>query len=273
MASYTWDAADYERHSGPQQAWAQNLLDGLDLNGDERLLDIGCGDGKITAALAHRLPEGTVLGIDSAAEMVALAQARYPEDDFSNLRFQRADARELTFREAFDVVFSNSALHWIPEHRPVLQGIARALRPGGRALLQMGAKGNGEALLRTADALIETSPWRPYFKDFGTPYTFCGPSEYRLWLEEARLHPLRVEQVPKDMTHDGPEALARWLRPVLLPYLERLPEAKRDRFIEELVASYVQDHPVDEQGCTHVRMVRLVVEAEKPRRPPREPKA
>jgi trans-aconitate 2-methyltransferase len=115
--SYVWNADDYAKHSSSQYKWAQELIPKLKLSGSEALLDIGCGDGKITAVLAKSLPHGCIVGIDSSENMVTLAQHTFPPDAYPNLSFQRMDARALTFQEKFDHVFSNAALHWITDYR------------------------------------------------------------------------------------------------------------------------------------------------------------
>lgn len=261
--SYRWDAEGYAKRSSPQQKWASELISKLSLQGDERVLDIGCGDGKVTIDIAHALPEGSVVGIDKSEAMIDLARTRYPENDFRNVRFRKLDARRLPFRNEFDVVFSNATLHWIQDHRTVLQGISRSLKTDGKILLQMGGEGNGAEIIRAAEEVIQSSKWARYFTDFSFPYAFYAPEEYRRWLEETGLCPVRAELIPKDMTHDDPDALAAWLQTVFLPYTERVPETERQRFIEEVVERYLEQHPVDEKGRTHVRMVRLEVEAEK----------
>ena len=121
-----WNSEDYARNSTAQAGWALELLDGVPLRGDEDVLDIGCGDGKITAELAARVPRGSVVGIDYSDDMVRLAHERHGASA-RNLRFEPGDARKLESTEAFDLVFSSSVLHWIVDHGPVLRGIRRAL--------------------------------------------------------------------------------------------------------------------------------------------------
>lgn len=259
--SYTWNAEGYANHSTPQQQWAEELLSKLHLEGNEQLLDIGCGDGKITARIARMLPEGSVLGIDSSAEMTELARSSYPRNEFPNLHFRQMDARYLPFENEFDVVFSNAALHWIRNHDPILQGTRHSLKLGGRILLQMGGKGNAAAIFRAADRVIQISKWSSFFKDFTSPYAFYEPEEYRKWLLEHRLEPHRVELIPKQMYHENPTALGDWLQNVFLPYTERVPPPRRRDFIQKVVDQFLEQHPVDEQGRTHVQMMRLEVEA------------
>jgi trans-aconitate 2-methyltransferase len=261
VEKYAWDAGDYERHSVAQQGWARELIAKLALRGDERVLDVGCGDGKVTAEIASAVPSGCVVGIDNSASMVGLARTRLHAGWISNLAFCLADALDLPFCSAFDVAFSNATLHWVRDHPRVLRSIRRSLRAGGRVLLQMGGRGNAAALLDTLQEVVALPAWRECFTGFSFPYAFYGPEQYAPWLREARLRPLRVELIPKDMTHAGAAGLEGWIRTTWLPYTHRVPEASRDAFVRELASRYLARHPLDEAGLAHVAMVRLEVEA------------
>ncbi|MGZ4911398.1 MAG: class I SAM-dependent methyltransferase, partial [Halobacteriota archaeon] len=107
-----WDPEDYHKHSYPQYAFALGLVKRLELRGHERILDIGCGDGKITAELAARVSHGSVLGIDNSAEMILFAQNMFPRSVYPNLSFRLGDAVNLTFSQEFDVIVAFASLHW-----------------------------------------------------------------------------------------------------------------------------------------------------------------
>jgi trans-aconitate methyltransferase len=261
---YTWDAKDYGVNSQNQFQWATELLTKLNLHGDELVLDIGCGEGKITAAIAASLPNARVVGVDSSEQMINLAQKAYPTDHNPNLRFELMDAQKLSFREEFDVAFSNAALHWVLDQKNVLTGVKRSLKSGGKILFQMAGKGNAKAILDIFDELFLMPEWEPYFRDFTFPYAFLSPQEYCAWLVEAGLTPVRVEQIPKDMTHNGAVGLMGWIRTTWLPYTQRLPETQQAKFIEEITKIYLKGSPPDAEGIVHVEMVRLEVEAKKP---------
>jgi trans-aconitate 2-methyltransferase len=260
----SWDAEDYHRHSANQQAWARELFGKLDLRGDERVLDIGCGDGKVTAELAARLRDGRVLGIDSSEAMVRFAREAFPPERHPQLRFAHVDAREMRFGEEFDLVFSNATLHWVVDHGPVLAGIARALVPGGRALLQMAGRGNAATVVEVMAAVIAEPGWHAHFVGFRFPYGFYAPEDYRPWLDQAGLAPLRVDLLSKDMVHAGADGLAGWIRTTWLPYLERVPPSRRDELVGAVVRRYLDRHPADAEGRIHVQMQRLEVEAIRP---------
>lgn len=263
-AGYNWNAEDYARNSQNQFRWAQELIPKLRLKGNEALLDIGCGDGKITAELARCLPGGKAVGVDGSKEMIRLAKEKFSTNAYPKLTFQVMDARNLTFNEEFDVAFSNAALHWIIDQKAVLEGVKRALKPGGRLLFQMAGKGNAKDVLNIIEDLVDSEPWKSFFHGMLFPFGFYDAQEYRMLLQEAGLVAERVELFPRDMKHDGAEGLAGWVRTCWLPFTDRLPDELKARFVQEIVDRYVKGHPADEAGVVHVGMMRIEVEAHKP---------
>ncbi len=266
--SFTWNAADYSKNSPSQQLWARELIEKLEFSGNERVIDIGCGDGSVTAAIASRVPQGAVTGIDNSNEMIRFAKKQFPARFHPNLSFICMDARNLTFSEEFDVAFSSATLHWIVDHRPVLSGIAHALRPGGRVLIQMGGKGNADQVFCVLEVLSDKQRWRGYFEEFSFTYGFFGPEEYRPWLEDAGLDPVRVELIPKDMSYRKREDFAGWIRTTWLPWMSQLPEREKPAFINACIDEYLRMYPADPDGSIHIRMVRLEVVAEKSKKQP-----
>ncbi len=262
--SYRWNASDYASHSSAQFEWARELIDKLHLNGDETVLDIGCGDGKVSAAVAGRFPKGFVVGIDSSREMIELARRNHPHEQIPNLTFQAMDARHIRFTQKFHVVFSNAALHWVMDQKAVLDGVRASINDGGRILFQMGGKGNAEEILAAIRILAAREPWAQYFKGFPFPWAFGDPEEYGKLLIEAGFKPKRVELIPKDMAQKGQEGLAGWIRTTWLPFVERIPDHLREAFVSGIVGEYIKTHPLDANGLVHVRMVRLEVEATGP---------
>lgn len=261
---YKWNPEEYQDNSDNQQKWGVDLITNLKLTGNERVLDIGCGVGNITAAIAERLPKGSIIGIDSSPNMVRQAKKNCPISKHPNLSFMVKDASRMDFVNEFDIVFSNACLHWIKNHLPVLQGIQRGLRSNGRILLQMGGRDNAKHILEVITLLIKQPQWASYFTDFDFPYGFYGPEDYKGWLAETGLINKRLELVPKDMTHDRKDKFAAWIRTTWLPYTQALPASLREQFINELVTEYVKLYPVDCNGYIHVQMNRLEVEAYKP---------
>ncbi len=263
MKTYKWNAKDYESHSQSQQKWAKELIQKLRLKGSENVLDIGCGDGKVTAEIATLVTNGSALGIDNSESMIELAKKKFSGSDYSNLSYQVKDVRSMSYDERFDVVFSNAALHWVKNHKPVLEKIFKGLKNGGQILLQMGGEGNAQEILTVLSKLISSKEWQPFFQNFDFPYEFYGIQEYRKLLSETGFKINRVDLVPKDMIHDQQSDLEGWIRTTWLPYIERVPNDKKDHFIKTICSKYIEEDTTDREGRIHVAMVRLEVEAER----------
>ncbi len=261
---YIWDAEAYRKSSTAQWEWGRELIERLRLRGDESVLDIGCGDGKLTVEIARLAPRGYVVGLDSSPEMIYFARRNFPSERYPNLVWVLMDAEQMNFNGVFDLVFSNSALHWIKDQLSVLKKIKRSLKPSGRVMLRLAGKGNALEVVEVLLDLFRNGKWVEYFHGFQSPYAFCGPEEYEAWLREAGLRPLRVELTPKQMTQPGSEGLAAWIRTTWLPLTQRIPGELREDFIRDLVEGYLERYPPDAEGLVRVSAPRLDVEAINP---------
>ncbi|TAL68871.1 MAG: class I SAM-dependent methyltransferase [Bacteroidetes bacterium] len=262
--TYNWNPELYKQSSSEQIRWALELLSKLKLKGNEHLLDIGCGDGKVTAKIAEMLSTGIVVGIDSSREMIDYARKSFPEREYHNLTFQVLSADSNTFQNEFDCVFSNAALHWVKDQKAVWMGIAQCLKSGGRALIQMAGKGNAQLMFDVLNDFTKQDKWLRYFSDLIMPYNFFGIEEYRKFIETSGMNIQRIELIPKDMLHNGIEGVKGWIKSVWLPYTERVPEDFKKDFIESLAEEYIKVNPPDKNGFVHSVMLRLEVEAVKP---------
>jgi trans-aconitate methyltransferase len=266
-----WNAADYAANSAVQQAWACELIAKLKLRGDEHILDVGCGDGKVTAEIARAVPRGSVTGVDASRQMIAFAKKTFPAKKHPNLAFRVMDARRLQSvvgrvtpcAPPFDVVFSNAALHWVDDHQAILRGAAAVLKPGGRLIVSCGGKGNAQAVFVALRPVMRLVNWWKFFRKMPKPYFFYAPEDYEKWLPRFGFKIGRIKLAPKDATYAGANGLAAWLRTTWLPYTQRVPEDLREEFITTVAERYVAKHPVDESGKVHVRMVRLEIDAVK----------
>lgn len=258
-----WNPEDYAKNSDAQLKWSRELRSHLNLKGNESILDVGCGDGKITADFAATFPSSRVMGIDSSPQMIDYAKKTYPTSQYFNLSFACIDARSINFQHEFDLVFSNATLHWVDNHQAFLKGTSSALRNNGRLITSCGGQGNAADILQVFSELITSQPWSIYFEDFHLPYFFYGLQDYQLWLQQSGLQIKRLELVPKDMTHQGKKGLTGWIRTTWMPFHNRIPKDQQDSFIEQVVNLYLAKIPLDSEGLTHVRMVRLEVEADK----------
>ena len=155
-----WDAQYYNRHSQFQYSEGIDTLSQLKLVGNERILDVGCGDGKLTAYLAQAVPQGFVVGIDISDNMINFAQDVYKT--ISNLSFEQANATELSFNMEFDLVVSQACLHWIKDKKKAIQNMVQSLKPNGRILLRAACAEKNPY----AQSKMETTKlphWKQYF--------------------------------------------------------------------------------------------------------------
>lgn len=260
MSKFEWNAGEYAKYSSAQKTWAAELVEKLNLKGNEQVLDLGCGDGKISAEIARLVPKGSVTGIDNSEDMIKLAKESYPD---KNLTFRVMDAKEIIYNGQFDLVFSNAALHWVDDHRKVLEGIYRCLKPGGRFLIQTGGTGNAAAAFEIINEMALLNEWLPYLKDVKSPYNFLSDKDYELLIPGTGFKPMRIELLQKDMIHDGIEGFKGFIRTTWLPYTMRIPGEKREQFISEAAGLFIRKYPADKDGRVHIGMVRLEAEAVK----------
>jgi len=256
-----WDPRDYAASSSSQARWGRDLIGRVDWQGNEQVLDVGCGDGRLTADLARQVPQGRVLGVDNSQEMIDYARTAHPENEHPNLSFRRMDACFIQLPREYDIVFSNAALHWVADHQAFLHGAARVLRAGGKLVVSCGGKGNASDVFRALRREMRSPAWRPFFRNLERPYFFYGDAEYRQWLPDTGFRPLTIRLVNRDARHKDVEALTGWFRTTWMPYTHRVPPDQRDQFIHAVIQRYLTAHPAKSSGEVAVHMVRLELDA------------
>jgi trans-aconitate 2-methyltransferase len=242
-ASRDWDAATYHRVSDIQLTWALELLERLELRGDEIVVDAGCGSGRVTALLADRVPDGKVYGVDVAPSMVEHAQAAL--GDRATVFCQ--DLVELNLPEPVDVVFSNATFHWVPDHDALFAALHRVLKPGGRLVAQCGGLGNIDAFRKLADEVAAEEPFAPYFAGWQRPWNYATDTDTAQRLKGAGFVEVRSWLEPRSVTPDDPRAFVQTV--CLVRHLDPLPADLRDRFVDR-----VMDHFGDPLVLDYVRL-------------------
>jgi trans-aconitate 2-methyltransferase len=247
-----WDAQTYDRVSDPQFEWGLEVLDRLVLDGNETVLDAGCGSGRLTAELIARLPRGRVVAVDASPSMVELAKARLRDGD----RALVADLAALEVDEEVDAVFSTATFHWIPDHDALFTHLFAALAPGGRLIAQCGGAGNltgfhGEGLASVA----AQEPFAPYFADWAGPWNFATPQDTERRLTQAGFIDVACSLQDRPVRPEEPLAFIETV--CLGHHLERLPEELRKPFAQRVLAAAGGDD-------LEVDYVRLNISARKP---------
>jgi trans-aconitate methyltransferase len=221
-----WNAAQYDAKHAFVYEKAKGLVALLAPEAGERILDLGCGTGALTAEIAERGAE--ILGVDRSEEMISQARKKFPA-----LKFEALDARELRFNAEFDAVFSNAVLHWISEAEQVIARVAQALKPGGRFVAEFGGKGNIRRLVegfhRAFSALGMREP------DGVSPWFYPSVAEYAGLLER---HGLEVREASlfdrPTMLEEGERGLENWIRLFRQTFLEKMGEPNAQQWIQEV---------------------------------------
>jgi trans-aconitate 2-methyltransferase len=224
-----WDAETYDAISDPQFEWGVEVLERLELRGDEHALDAGCGSGRVSERLLERLPGGRLLAVDASEAMVDKARERLGD----RASYLVADLTELEVGERFDLVFSTATFHWVLDHERLFARLRAALRPGGRLVAQCGGEGNVAQHAEAIEAVASRPEFAPHLGELTTMWNFAGPEETEARLRAAGFSEARCWLEPKPVTPEDP--LKFTMTATMVPHLSRLPEELRLPFAEAVL--------------------------------------
>jgi trans-aconitate methyltransferase len=214
-----WDAGLYDGRHGFVWRHGESLVELLTPRPGERVLDLGCGTGHLTARLAEA--GAVVVGLDRSAEMLHQARAAYP-----HLAFVEGDARTFSFAEPFDAVFSNAALHWVRPPEAVAERVAAALKPDGRFVAELGGRGN----VRTIAQALRAAAERLGLPVVAPDWYFPGVAEYATLLEAVGLEVRFAVLFDRPTPLEGDAGLRRWVEMFAGAALGAVPAERRDDF-------------------------------------------
>lgn len=233
-----WDGRRYDEVNGLQRWVADQALAALDLRGDERVLDVGCGDGRVSAELAALVPRGSVLGIDPSPRMLEVARSRITAAA-SALSFDAGAAETMGYRDEFDAVVSFNALHWVADLGEALRRIRAALVDGGTAYLQLVCEGDRPSVEDVTYAVTRREPYAEHLADRPPAYHHRRPDDIAALAAAAglRLVSERVDDLAWDF--GDPESLLAWLRVGFGDWLRPLPDdAAREALLRDAADDY-----------------------------------
>ena len=224
-----WDAETYDAVSDPQFEWGMEVLERLELRGDEVAVDAGCGSGRVTAELADRLPNGRVVAVDGSEAMVEKAKERLGD----RADYVVSDLVELELPEPVDFVFSTATFHWISGHDALFRRLRAALKPGGRLVAQCGGQGNVARHTQAIAAVAADPEYGQHLSGAKGLWNFASPEETEPRLREAGFDEVRCWLQPKPVQPSRP---LEFITTVTLgPILDQLPEEKRQPFAEAVL--------------------------------------
>ncbi|MDH4063842.1 MAG: methyltransferase domain-containing protein [Acidobacteriota bacterium] len=235
--SREWNAVSYHRVSGPQTTWGERVLARLDLHGDERVIDAGCGSGRLTESLLGRLPGGRVIGIDRSWNMLQTARANLRPGFGARVAFIQVALPDMPVHAWADVVFSTATFHWISDHPALFAGLLAALKPGGRLHAQCGGGPNLAEAHALADEVMHQGSFAAYFRDWPGVWEFASAEVTRDRLLGAGFVEVETSLEPAPTTLASEADYREFVTTVVYhPHLSRLPERLRSRFIDEVTA-------------------------------------
>lgn len=247
-----WDGDSYRKNAQLQEKWADRFFfQKRNFQGNEFVLDIGSGDGKLTARIADQLPDGYVVGIDNSESMILVAERDWGEVE--NLVFHCQDAEEEDFykiyENKFDIVVSFSGLHWMKNQLGVLSGIHEVLKPQGMYYIRLGSK-TGSPVQVIAEHMTKIAPYKEYFTYFKDPMKRYSIEEYRILLDLAGLSVTSLEDVEEKDKIVSKENLIKQLKSWLphYHYLKQKENELAENFMEDLTDRYLRLYPPSQDG-------------------------
>lgn len=259
LCADAWKGEEYRKNSESQRSSAEDFMQRVKLKGGEAILDVGCGDGKITAAMAKAVSRGSVVGIDISPSMIRAAKSGFA--NCANLSFAVQDAAKINYDNQFDLITSFTVMQWVLDQSEALERFRRALKPRGRLWIQI-PMGLPSAMQQALEKTVSSQKWKSSFADFSAAWRFYQPDEYTKLLLDAQLTPVRVEVVTKHEHFPSRAAFQGFLKQ-WFPYLRPLAPEQKEAFLTELVDRYLQILPVNEEGKVSFIVDRLEVDATK----------
>lgn len=240
-----WNAASYHRVSAPQTEWGRRVLARLEVAGDERVIDAGCGTGRLTGELMKMLPAGRLVAIDRSWNMLLTARANLRPEYGDRVAYVRVELPRMPFDGWADLVFSTATFHWIRDHATLFAEVLRSLRPGGRLFAQCGGGPNLAGAHRLAEEVMRAEPFARYFQSWTGVWEFSNAETAAARLQAAGFVDIstNLEAAPTTLADEA--SYREFVTTVIYnPHLAMLPEGPlRARFIDEITARASQQDP------------------------------
>ncbi|NPV51324.1 MAG: methyltransferase domain-containing protein [Candidatus Methanofastidiosum sp.] len=233
---HEFNGEKYKIASKHQKEWGTKIISNLKLKDNEAVLDLGCGDGALTKQIACLVPKGKVLGIDSSEGMISTAK----DLEGGNLSFQKMDINLISFRGRFDLIFSNATLHWIKDHKKLLENCYNALKPGGSIRFNFAGQGNCSNFYKVIQDIISNERYKGYFESFEWPWYMPSIEEYKILLCETNFKEIEIWEENSDRYFENQDEMIRWIdQPSIVPFLRLVDTDDKDRFRKEVIEKMI----------------------------------
>ena len=249
----SWDVARYQGQHSFVWEYGASLLDLVDLKPGERLLDVGCGSGERTQALAERQPLAHCFGLDADPAMIRTAKEQYSSSGLL-VSFYQGDVRcDIPMEDGpYDVVFSNAALHWVPQAEQAVASISQALKPGGRLIVEFGGKGNVDKIVTATNRALQLDP--PH-----NPWYFPSIAQYTTLLEK---HGIEVTSAalfdrPTPL-EQGDQGLRNWILMFGNAFFQDMPQERKEQLLAAIEDDLRSDLFDGTKWVADYRRIRIV---------------
>jgi len=243
--AFEFDGEKYKKVSSHQKEWGKRIIAEFEFKGNEHILDLGCGDGILTAQLADMVPNGYVLGIDTSKGMIDSAI----KNKKPNLEFRLLNINQIDFKERFDLVFSNATLHWTKDHKKLLSNIYNALKVDGIARFNFAADGNCSHFFKVVREVMNLEKFAYYFKDFEWPWYMPQVEEYETLAKTFAFKEVKVWGENADRYFNNVDDMIGWIeQPSIVPFLEYLVDDTLKRVFRNLVVDKMIKETLQEDG-------------------------
>ncbi len=246
---------EYKQHSSLQYDFAHIMLNHADIKASDRVLDIGCGDGKITADIAKMVPSGLVIGTDISSAMIDASLKEHVPHLNKNLGFMTMRAERNIFQKQFEKVTSFCCLHWVHEQLEALIGIKNALVTHGQAILLVPLR--HEQLYSSIEIIVSIPQWQKYFIRFQNPHNFFIIEEYKKLLDEAELEPHIMRETIMSYEFNSKREMELFLK-AWLPHMKQLPAELHDSFLSTIVNTFIKIFsPIENKIILPLKMLQV----------------
>lgn len=255
---FNWNALDYSKNSDFQFSHAKLMLRRIDFKGNESVLDVGCGDGKITATIAKNLPNGYIIGLDSSKSMINFAKKSFSR--IKNLDFKMRLAEKIPYKKKFDLVVSFACLHWVKNQISFLRTAKKSLKNKGRIIITLYPKHH--AIWTSITEVTKNQKWKKYFIEYKNPHVSYSKLQYKALSEKTGLKINYLKESTPVAYFNNKKEMGYFLRS-WLPHTDQIYYKYRDEFIYDIGERFITKIPLGKNGKIGMPFRRLDIILEK----------